>query len=235
MISLRNVSAGYEGRVQLRNATFDVGDKGLVGITGPNGGGKTTLLRVMLGLLRPMSGQVEYRREANNNVGGDRVSTLVGAPYMEPAHYGRERVKRLRMGYLPQYSSIDRAFPISVRDVVRMGALKHLSAVDECMHLTGIEHLADRPIRALSGGEMQRVLLARALAGEPEVLVLDEPDTYIDKGFSTLMYGLIQRMSQERAVVVVSHDIDFQGMGASLILNVAESVSVIYDAPLCSS
>lgn len=206
MIRLRNIQAGYDGKIQLRGATFDIPDKGLIGIIGPNGGGKTTLLRVILGLLKPMDGTIEYLRD------GIKVSSL-------------------RMGYLPQQTSIDRHFPISASQAVGLGSLCLPSSAPcpsphEAMEMTGVSDLANRPIKALSGGELQRVLLARALVSAKDALVLDEPATYVDKPFETLLHQLIIWESKRKAVVMVSHDSLFISQNASLIISVSENVSI---------
>lgn len=211
-IRLEGVTAGYDGRAQIKDVSLEVGSGDFAGVTGPNGGGKTTLMRVMLGLIKPMEGSVEYR--------------LDGKP-----------VDRLRMGYLPQYSAIDKDFPISVEQTVlsglnaeaglfgRMpGRLRARAA--EIMGEMGLEGMGHRQIKALSGGELQRVLLARAMASRPEVLILDEPDTYIDGRSELLMHDTLQRVSRDCCVVMVSHDMQLVESLANVMVNVDERVSV---------
>lgn len=155
-------------------------------LTGPNGGGKTTLLRIMAGLLRPSAGQVE-------------------------------RAKDLRIGYLPQYRRIDRSFPITVREVVRSGLLarasmwsptpRHLlSRCDEWLETMEIEALADRPIEKLSGGQWQRTLLARAMVSQPDLLLLDEPETHLDAEGKQMLGRLLESWRGNLSIVVVSHE-----------------------------
>lgn len=188
------MSAGYDGKIILRDVNISINDHDFLGIIGPNGCGKTTLIRVLLGLMRPMSGTVCYMRDGRN-------------------------VKNLSMGYLPQYNNLDRKFPVSVHDVVlsglKMGARPFASysreqhaMVREVLQTLEIEHLQQSHIGELSGGQLQRVLLARAIVSKPEVLVLDEPNTYIDRHFQTQMYTMLSRINQSCAIVIVSHDID---------------------------
>ena len=178
----------------MRDIDLTVYTHDFLGVIGPNGGGKTTLIKTILGLKKPMSGTVTFFRE--------------GRP-----------VPSVRMGYLPQYTSLDRKFPVSVHDVVLSGlkpslrpyasyAGRQQERVREVLHTLEIDHLQHRHIGELSGGQLQRVLLARAIVSGPEVLVLDEPNTYIDRHFQTQLYTMLSRINESCAVVIVSHDID---------------------------
>lgn len=193
IIKIENVFAGYEEKQVLQDVTLTVYDHDFLGIIGPNGGGKTTLVRIMLGLKSPLSGRVTYYRQ--------------GQP-----------VSKLTIGYLPQYSHIDRKFPISVSEVVLSGlsqqktllhnyTREHRQAVSETLRRLEISDLAQRHIGALSGGQLQRVLLGRAIVANPEVIVLDEPNTYIDQRFQEQMYKILGNLNSDCAVVIVSHDI----------------------------
>lgn len=193
LISLSHVCAGYDGREVLSDATLEVKERDFVGVVGPNGGGKTTLIRVMLGLLPPMSGRVGYG-----------IGTGGGA--------------RLRMGYLPQQSELDGQFPISARDVVLSGLLAekpartHYSRGDKeraeaMLAYMGLEGIGRQNFGTLSGGQRQRVLIARAMVAEPAVLILDEPTAYIDGGSTCRLYDLLGRLNERCAVVMVSHDV----------------------------
>ena len=164
LIELREVTAGYGNKIALRNVTLDVWKNDFLGIIGPNGGGKTTLLKVILGLLPPISGTIRFYDE---NV----------------------EVPSLKIGYLPQMSQIDKKFPISVREVISSGlsAEKPLfrpfnrsqrERVDEVIVQMGLEELAGRAIGELSGGQLQRVLLGRSIVSRPQVLILDEPNSH---------------------------------------------------------
>ena len=193
IIKLENISAGYDGKLVLKNVSLNIFDHDFLGVIGPNGGGKTTLLHVILGMIRPLSGSVSYYRN--------------GAP-----------TPYISIGYLPQYNDIDRRFPISVAEVVLSGLSKqksllkafthfHYEQVSETLRRIGMDDFKDRPINTLSGGQLQRVFLARAIVGRPDVVVLDEPNTYIDKQFQEQMYEMLDAINQDCAVVVVSHDI----------------------------
>lgn len=193
IIQLDNIRAGYEQKQVLQEVSLTVYDDDYLGIIGPNGGGKTTLVRVMLGLKKPEQGSVTYFHD--------------GKP-----------TKAIRMGYLPQYNRIDRQFPISVYDVLlsglsqekklwqRFGKKQH-ERVTETLRQTQLEDLRLHSIGELSGGQLQRVLLARAIVSRPDVLILDEPNTYIDKRYQTQMYEMLEQINRDCAIVIVSHDI----------------------------
>ena len=212
-LRLRDINAGYNGRIQLRDVSIDIEDRDFVGIVGPNGGGKTTLLRVILGLLPPYSGTIEYLRNG-------------------------ERADSLSVGYLPQTRDIDTDFPISVGDIVASGmnsprrlfggySKEQRRMAEETMRTIGIDDMKHRPVKALSGGELQRVLFARALVSRPEVLVLDEPDNFVDDDFETFMYDTIRCVNKDAAVIMVSHDRDFVTAKTKKIIEVNERVKIL--------
>ena len=160
LIELKHITAGYGNKTVLKDVSLTVGVQDFLGIIGPNGGGKTTLLKVILGLLRPKSGEILYYRD------------------------GKE-VSELKIGYLPQLNHIDKKFPISVSEVVASGLasekprfkrlnLEQLERVEEVLEQMGLESLKKRPIGELSGGQLQRVLLGRSIVSRPQVLILDE-------------------------------------------------------------
>ena len=186
LIRLTDVSAGYGGRSVLNHCSLEVHEREMLVLRGRNGGGKTTLLKVLAGLLAPMQGEV-WRRE------------------------------ELTVGYLPQYRTIDREFPLTVFDTVRSGlqcTLKwwqhynkyHRELTQTTLRALGIEALADCPIRNLSGGQWQRTLLARALVSQPQLLLLDEPDTHLDNASKRELYTTLLREHTRRTIVLVSHD-----------------------------
>ena len=166
MIELDSVAMQWDNHVALQNVCLSINEGDFVAITGPNGGGKTTLLRLILRLIKPTSGRVVYRS-------------------------GGAEVDELEIGYLPQKNQIDSRFPITVEEVVALGLMsqKHLSKqerkerVRQTIALMGLEEHAKRLIGELSGGQLQRTLLGRAVVSRPRVLVLDEPLSYVDKSF----------------------------------------------------
>lgn len=186
LLTLTDVHLDYGTRKVLRGVTASIRSDDYIVLTGPNGGGKTTLLRLMAGLLKPTAGNVE-------------------------------RAAGLRIGYLPQYRRIDRQFPITVRQVVHSGLLSRhrllarprredREYLDETMKKLRLAALVDRPIATLSGGQWQRVLLARALVGRPDLLLLDEPDTHLDRAGRDFLYALLEKERTHCAIVLVSHD-----------------------------
>ncbi len=189
LVTLRKVSAAYDGSEVLSGVDLDIYSDDFIGVIGPNGGGKTTLVKVILGTL-PYSGKVDYADSLIVN--GIR-----------------------RIGYLPQQNVFDRSFPISVSEVVVSGlqAEKKRYTKDDFAHahkllgMTGIGDLAKRPIGEISGGQMQRALLCRALISEPRLLILDEPATYVDNRFEGELYEILQQLNDRMAIMMVSHDL----------------------------
>lgn len=191
IIEIKNLSAGYDGRTVLHDINLDVYEQDFLGIIGPNGGGKTTLIKCILGLLKPTGGEI-----------------ILHAPDKS----------QLFLGYLPQYNTIDRKFPISVEEVILSGLSiqKSLSSRftpeqkekgKQIIARMGLEGLERRSIGQLSGGQLQRALLGRAIISDPAVLILDEPSTYIDKRFEARLYELLAEINKECAIILVSHDI----------------------------
>jgi len=199
VVELRDVTFGYPpdptAQPVLDNVSLVIGPREFLGVIGPNGGGKTTLLKIMLGLLRPQRG----------------TATVFGAP---PA------AGRTRIGYVPQHAHIDPSVPASVLDVVLTGRLSrsswgatygrsHVDAALEALRCTGAEELARRTIGTLSGGQRQRVLIARALASDAELLLLDEPTAGVDPQRERSLTDLLHQLNQRLPIVVVSHDVSF--------------------------
>lgn len=220
IIQLSDISAGYGAKTVLRDISLQVYEKDFLGIIGPNGGGKTTLIKLILGLLTPQSGTIRFFRNGNE-------------------------VKELTMGYLPQYSSIDKKFPISVYDVILSGLSKQKTLlrsfsreqydlVREIIIRMGLEGLEDRAIGQLSGGQLQRALLGRAIVSSPDVVILDEPSTYIDKRFEAKLYELLEEINKERAIILVSHDIGTVLQNVKSIACVNESLHYHADTEIPS-
>ncbi len=188
IIDVDHVWMQYDGKAILRDVSLSIYKGDFVAVTGPNGGGKTTLLRLILRLLHPTKGRVVYRRD------------------------GIE-AKTLPIGYLPQKNMIDSRFPITVKEVIRSGLLS--SALDrnekerltgETLELMGLTDHTGASIGELSGGQMQRALLGRAIISKPEVLVLDEPLSYVDKRFEHHLYDIIEEISHRTTLLLVSHE-----------------------------
>lgn len=210
IIEIKNLNAGYDGRTVLRDVNLTVYDRDFLGIIGPNGGGKTTLIKCILGLLKPTAGEILYSDK--RFVTSDKQ----GSAAQRPALTANRSV--LKMGYLPQYNSIDRKFPITVEEVILSGLSSQKSLISrftathrekarQVIARMGLEGLEKRAIGALSGGQLQRALLGRAIISDPALVVLDEPSTYIDKRFEARLYELLAEINHDCAIILVSHDI----------------------------
>lgn len=192
LISVRNVTFGYGREVVLDHVDLAIHDHDFLAIIGPNGGGKTTLLKVILGLLRPWSGEVVFNLPGGRSHG--------------------------RLGYVPQFSTFDKNFPLRVSDVVLMGRLgarnllrrytrEDRAAAAGALEKLGLADLAREHVAEISGGQLQRVLIARALASDPDVLFLDEPTASIDAESRITLRGLLEDLNARIPVVVVTHDV----------------------------
>jgi len=204
LIEIKDVTASYNAMPVLKNVSLCVWKDDFLGIIGPNGGGKTTLLKIMLDLMKPVSGEITYFENS-------------------------KPVSSLKIGYLPQINPIDKRFPISVFEVVASGLASEkprfrnfTSEQKERIHRMlvqlGIESLAERAIGELSGGQLQRVLLARAIVSQPQLLILDEPNTYVEKRFESQFFELLNEINKDTSIILVSHDV---GTLLSMVKNVA--------------
>lgn len=193
-IEIRNVSVQYGQHSALKGVEMKVPEGDYLGIIGPNGGGKTTLLKAILGLIPVRSGQIEL--------------------FGKPAIQGRSEV-----GYVPQFASMDKGFPITLYDVVLTGrqrpglslffrySKEDRNMTEELLEQVGILHLAKRQIAELSGGEFQKMLIARALATKPKLLLLDEPTANVDATARNQIYQLLEELNQSITIVLVTHDL----------------------------
>ncbi len=192
-IILENVSFAYKQAHILEDVTLFIHKGEFASIVGPNGGGKTTLLKLILGLLKPDKGKISIFGKPPDNV-------------------------RQQIGYMPQYAHLDMDFPATVMDVVLMGRLtgtslwfskkdraEALSAIDE----VGMTNFAKTGFNALSGGQKQRILIARALCSRPEILLLDEPTANVDHETEVNLFSILQTLNDKMTILVVSHDLGF--------------------------
>lgn len=211
-IELRDLSYSYDGTPAVENANLTVRCGEFVTVVGPNGGGKTTLLRLVLGLLQPDSGTVR----------------VFGCSPEE---------SNPRMGYVPQHSETDRSFPASVLDVVLMGRLGKTrlfgaytrADADVAMAALADVELAElsrRPFSRLSGGQRQRTLIARALASQPDILLLDEPTANLDIAMEQELYEILLRLKERLTLLLVSHDLAFVSGFTDTVACVNRTVAV---------
>jgi len=190
LIKIENVTVGYNREPVLKDVHLSIYEQDFLGVIGPNGGGKTTLLKTILGLLKPFSGTVKFRSDF--------------------------RGKKKPIGYLPQVKHIDQKFPITVSEVVRSGNIMQANNLNKkqlkekvfnLLKEMGIYDVKDKAIGELSGGQMQRVFLCRAVISNPKVLILDEPDTFVDNRFEGELYEKLKQLNESIAIMLVSHDI----------------------------
>lgn len=192
LVSLHDVTVAYDGCIVLDRVNLEIGDSDFIGVIGPNGGGKTTLVKTIVGVL-PYSGSIDFT----------------------PALFrGSQRL----IGYMPQQTKFDRAFPISVREVVMSGlqsghgfwsryTSNDRKKVSALLEMAGINDIADNQISEISGGQLQRAMLCRAVITEPKLLILDEPTNFVDNRFENELYTMLKQLNERMAIVMVSHDI----------------------------
>ncbi|MCB2263665.1 MAG: ABC transporter ATP-binding protein [Candidatus Thiosymbion ectosymbiont of Robbea hypermnestra] len=203
VIEVRDLSFSYGAAPVLEGVNLQVEAGEFLGIVGPNAGGKSTLLKLILGLLEPQSGQISVLGE-------------------------RPREATRRLGYVPQYPGFPRDFPITVEQTVLLGRVGRRAPagrwstwlpvrigksdrrlVRQVLEEVEVAELARRQIGSLSGGQLQRVLLARALAAEPAIMILDEPTANIDLRLESDIFNLLERLNARMTILVVSHDVGF--------------------------
>jgi zinc transport system ATP-binding protein len=186
-----SLSASYGANLVLQDVNFKVNENDFIGVIGPNGGGKTTLLRVILGLVKPVTGRMVFNNELLN---GNSI------------------------GYLPQMSTGDINYPVTVTDIIlsglmiRKGIISRMSAsdkkkADNVIDELGLSGMSESTLNELSGGQIQRVLLARAIIGNPRLLLLDEPGNFVDTTFENDFYEKLKDLNKRMAILMVSHDV----------------------------
>ncbi|HOU95543.1 MAG TPA: metal ABC transporter ATP-binding protein [Bacteroidales bacterium] len=191
LVELKSVTAGYGQKIVLEDVDFVISEKDFIGVIGPNGGGKTTLLKIILGMLKPFKGEVIYNDEF---------------------------LKRNNIGYLPQMSLVDLSFPLTVKDIILSGLMMHKKVyggmdrkdkerVLNIIRELGLEGFEKATLAELSGGQIQRVFLGRALIGNPKLLLLDEPDNFVDSSFENEFYIKLHEFNKRMAILIASHDV----------------------------
>ena len=194
-VEISDLSFSYDGEPVLTGVSLTLAPGDFVGVVGPNGGGKTTLVKLILGLLRPTSGQVR--------VFGERPHTA-----------------RRRIGYVPQSFAARSGFPVTVAEVVLMGRLRRNSplgrygradraAAEDALDRVALGDLAHRPMESLSGGQRQRVLIARGLAAGADMLILDEPTASVDVTAEAEIHAVLQELNRDMTIILVTHDLSF--------------------------
>lgn len=211
IIEIRDLSFAFGTTPVLEDVDLTIRRGDYVCMVGPNGGGKTTLLRLILGLLTPTRGTLRV--------------------------FGTSPVEaRRRIGYMPQHAQLDPQFPVRVRDVVLMGRLRNArlgpfggddrAKAAAALAEVGLSDYAKRPFSALSGGQRQRVLIARALACEPQLLLLDEPTANLDPLVQDEMNDLLRELNRRLTVILVSHDVGFVAQQVKTVVCVNRNVRV---------
>ena len=188
LVEIKELSFAYERHNVLENVSFCVKENDFWAVIGPNGGGKTTFIKLILGLLKPKSGSIAFA----------------------------QNMSIAQIGYVPQITNFNMDFPICVYDVITMGLLKpkicgfrvkKSQKIYDIMEQLHITHLAKKPLYALSGGERQKVFIARALVDNPKLLILDEPTANVDVKAQEDIYQLLSKLNTALSIIVVSHDI----------------------------
>jgi zinc transport system ATP-binding protein len=211
VVEVGDLSFSYDGVTVLKDVRFILQPRDFVGVVGPNGGGKTTLLKLLLGLLKPSRGTVRV--------------------YGQPPGRVRHRI-----GYVPQHFLYDANFPVLVRDVVLMGRLgrglglgpfrrSDKEAASTALGEVGLSELERRPFANLSGGQRQRVLIARALVSEPGLLLLDEPTANIDLAVEKALSGLLRELNERMTILMVTHDVTFVAEAVEKVICVNRTVA----------
>lgn len=219
IIELHNVCFSYQDTSVLRDVSFCVYPGEFIGIIGPNGGGKTTLLKILMGFLTPSSGSVRIFGESPTSV----------LP---------------KLAYVPQTTRYDKQFPISVLEVVLLGRLSHLpwygvyakkdkEAAFEALEKVGLVDLASRPYGTLSGGQAQRVLIARALSSNPSLMLLDEPTASVDAKVQAEIYEILEQLQGGMTILMVTHDLNVAIERVKKVICVQYTVMTLTPKDVC--
>lgn len=193
-VELENVCFSFNKALVLEKVNLNIERGDFIGVVGPNGGGKTTLLKLIIGLLEPQKGALK----------------VLGK---------KPKFVRSKIGYVPQSSNLDKNFPITLFELVLLGSISQESLfgkypkslkekANDLLQKMDLYHLKDRPFGQLSGGETQRALIARALISDPAILVLDEPTSNIDASAERKVFDLILQNREDRTIIMVSHDLE---------------------------
>lgn len=205
LIEINNLSLGYDGNIVLKDINACIEEKDFICVVGPNGSGKSTLIKGILGLLKPMKGEVKY-----NNL------------------------KQNFIGYLPQEQEINKHFPASVYEIVLSGTLnstkllfytkKEKEIAIKNMKILGIESIKNKSFSELSGGQRQKVLLARSLCSTSKLLILDEPSNNLDTGSKKELYETLKKLNEEHGItiIMITHDLDHDNLIGNKILSLRE-------------
>ncbi len=221
IISLKKVSFLYDRTLVLDNVSFDIEKGAFIGVIGPNGGGKTTLLKLILGFLKPSSGDIYYFDQHQNQ---------------------NKRIKSI--SYVPQSLQFDKQFPISVLELVLEGRLFNLpwygkfskadkTAALQALDLVGLPDFQHRAFGTLSGGQAQRVLIARALASEPEVLILDEPTASVDSESEAEIYRILKKLQGKVTIIMVTHNLQAAIELVNQVICVKQTVTLFSPEAIC--
>ncbi|MBR3898507.1 MAG: metal ABC transporter ATP-binding protein [Bacilli bacterium] len=204
LIKLENLSLGYDGIPVINNINLEIEENDFVCIVGPNGSGKSTLIKGIIGLIKPIKGKVVY-----------------------------ETLKQNFIGYMPQETTVDKNFPASVFEIVLSGTLnnsklfyteKERQVALDNLKILGIENLKDKNFPDLSGGQRQKVLLARSLCATTKLLILDEPSNNLDKTSKNELYKIITKLNKEKniTIIMITHDLDHDNLIGNKILSLRE-------------
>ena len=219
IIEFKNISFAYDSKNNvLEHISFDVNKGDYVGIIGPNGSGKSTMMKLMLGLLKPNEGTIKIFGKKRKNF-----------------------AEHAKIGYVPQQTAYASTFPATVLEIIQSGRTSQMglfqsfqkkdhNAVQKAIHITGLERVKNTLLEKLSGGQRQRTLIARALAGEPKVLVLDEPSTGVDIKSQETFFSFLKNLNKKLGITIllISHDLD-------VITNEADYVICVNKQLICNT